>query len=96
MASVPLSTASSDDGYTSEEEYERLQQEWEESLQQLQLLASVVLLPFLGKYLGRKWSHWGQPSAFLSFAMTIDITIAYARYLRLGLGSAFFLGENRS
>jgi len=33
-----------------------MQQEWEESLQQLQMLCSIVLLPFLGKWLGRRTS----------------------------------------
>ena len=41
-----------------EEELEA-QREWEESLEQLQQLFSIVLLPYLGKWLGRRWSHWG-------------------------------------
>ncbi|KAF9022956.1 hypothetical protein BDZ89DRAFT_1162994 [Hymenopellis radicata] len=49
-----LSDASSYDS----DEYHLAQQEWEESLQQLQQLVSFVLLPVLGKYLGRKWSYW--------------------------------------
>ncbi|KDQ63514.1 hypothetical protein JAAARDRAFT_120068 [Jaapia argillacea MUCL 33604] len=71
------STTSSDDYYDSDDEYRLAQQEWEESIQQLQQLVSMVLLPFFGKWLGRRWSHW-----------------AFARYVRLGLGKAFFLGEN--
>ncbi|KAF9462126.1 hypothetical protein BDZ94DRAFT_750164 [Collybia nuda] len=60
---MPLSEASIDDlssniSYDSEEEYRLAQQEWEESLQQLQQLVSVVMLPFFGKWLGRRWSHW--------------------------------------
>lgn len=35
------------------------QQEWEESLEQLQQLVAIVFLPYLGKFLGRRWSHWG-------------------------------------
>ncbi|KAF4623786.1 hypothetical protein D9613_002085 [Agrocybe pediades] len=60
---MPSSTASLDDissnasSYDSEEEYRLAQQEWEESLHQLQQLVSVVLLPFFGKWLGRRWSH---------------------------------------
>lgn len=52
----------SDDGYDSEEEYLRAQQEWEESLAQLQQLASIVILPFVGRYFGRKMSYWGMCS----------------------------------
>ncbi|KAG8969959.1 hypothetical protein FRC03_012412 [Tulasnella sp. 419] len=32
--------------------------EWEESLQQLELVVSVFLIPALGKWLGRRWSIW--------------------------------------
>ncbi|KAL0951342.1 hypothetical protein HGRIS_008046 [Hohenbuehelia grisea] len=63
---MPLSDVSlddlhsnSEDSYDSEdEEYRLAQQEWEESLQQLQQLVAVVLLPYFGKWLGRQWSHW--------------------------------------
>jgi len=66
---MPRSDASLDDAssnassYDSEEEYRLAQEEWEESLQQLQQLFSVVLLPFVGKWLGRRWSYVG-PYAF--------------------------------
>lgn len=62
-----------------EEEYLLAQKEWEESLEQLQQLVGIVLLPFIGKWLGRRWSH-----------------TLYGRYLRLGLGSAFFFGEAKA
>jgi hypothetical protein len=51
-----LSTAAS--SYDSDEEYQLAQREWEESLGQLQQLFAV-LLPFFGKWLGRRWSHIG-------------------------------------
>ncbi|CAE6515623.1 unnamed protein product [Rhizoctonia solani] len=63
-SSTSVSPASSIDdvrseiSYDSEEEEQRLaQQEWDESVQQLQLLLTVVVFPFFGKWLGRKWSH---------------------------------------
>lgn len=40
------------------DDYQLAQQEWEESIHQLQQLFSIVLLPLLGKYLGRRWSYW--------------------------------------
>ncbi|PPQ64759.1 hypothetical protein CVT26_002703 [Gymnopilus dilepis] len=52
-----LDDLSSTDSYDSDEEYRLAQQEWEESLQQLQQLVAVVLLPYVGKWLGRRWSH---------------------------------------
>jgi hypothetical protein len=36
------------------------QQEWEESIEQLQRLLSFVLLPMAGKYFGRTFSYWGE------------------------------------
>ncbi|KAF8609655.1 hypothetical protein BDV93DRAFT_518434 [Ceratobasidium sp. AG-I] len=54
-----IDDARSDISYDSEEEEQRLaQQEWDESVQQLQLLLTVVVMPFFGKWLGRRWSHW--------------------------------------
>ncbi|GBE77872.1 Uncharacterized protein SCP_0107540 [Sparassis crispa] len=66
----------SDDSYDSDEEERMAEEEWNESLGQLQQLFALVLLPLLGKWLGRRWLHW-----------------AFARYVRLGLGTSFFLGE---
>lgn len=51
--------SSSISSYDSDEEYRLAQEEWEESLEQLKQLVSVVLLPFVGKWMGRRWSHWG-------------------------------------
>lgn len=33
--------------------------EWKESLQQLELLLSMVIVPYVGKYFGRKFAYWG-------------------------------------
>lgn len=41
------------------------QKEWEESLEQIQLLLTMVVVPFAGKYLGRKFAYWSTfPPAF--------------------------------
>lgn len=48
----------SDLSYDSDEDYRLAQQEWEESMQELQQLALVLLLPWVGKFLGRKTSYW--------------------------------------
>ena len=37
---------------------EHAQQEWEEGIEQLYTIASIILLPLLGKYFGRKFAHW--------------------------------------
>lgn len=33
--------------------------EWEETKEQVQQLFSLVLFPFVGKWLGKKFSFWG-------------------------------------
>ncbi|KAF8739356.1 hypothetical protein AX14_009924 [Amanita brunnescens Koide BX004] len=48
----------SDSSFDDDEEYRLAQQEWEESLMQLQQLCAAVLLPYFGKWLGRRWSYW--------------------------------------
>jgi hypothetical protein len=64
-ASLDLSSSSSEASYDSDEDLRLAQKEWEESLEQLQQLVSVVLLPFIGKWLGRRWSQWGASSMML-------------------------------
>ncbi|KAH6649748.1 hypothetical protein F5144DRAFT_597281 [Chaetomium tenue] len=34
------------------------QREWEASLEQLQLLLTMIVMPFAGKFLGRKFAYW--------------------------------------
>jgi hypothetical protein len=43
-----------------EEELSDAEREWNESLQQLELLLTMVLVPYLGKYFGRKCAYWGR------------------------------------
>ena len=60
MSSVASLDTSSADSYSDDEEERRIQQEWEDSIQQLHLLVSTLILPFFGKWLGRKTAHWGE------------------------------------
>jgi hypothetical protein len=86
-----LDGLSSDTSYDADEDYRLAQQEWEESLDQLHQLLSVVVMPFLGKWLGRRWSYWGQLSlCILLLLFLTSHSKAYARYLQLGLGRSFF------
>ena len=48
-------SSSEDSEYLAAVEAER---EWEENVRQLQLAVSVLILPTIGKWLGRKWSYW--------------------------------------
>lgn len=51
--STASSVASDDDGSDAE-------REWRESLQQLELLLTMVVVPYVGKYFGRKCAYWGE------------------------------------
>jgi hypothetical protein len=42
-----------------EEDDDLAEQEWQESLAQLALLFNLVLLPFAGKYFGRRFAYFG-------------------------------------
>jgi hypothetical protein len=57
LDSLPSSIASSDLG--SEEESDA-QREWEASLQQLELVLTMVIVPYVGKYFGRKFAYWSK------------------------------------
>jgi hypothetical protein len=63
--SLPSSIVSSD---LDSEEHSDAQKEWEASLQQLELLLTMVLVPMVGKYFGRKCAYWSE----LSFAKLLD------------------------
>ncbi|RVX67116.1 hypothetical protein B0A52_08359 [Exophiala mesophila] len=50
----------SDEVTISEDDYESdAEREWKESLQQLELLLTMVIVPYMGKYFGRKFAYWG-------------------------------------
>jgi hypothetical protein len=49
-----------DDEYDEDEESAMIQAEWEESMRQLEAVVSIVLIPFFGKWWGRKWAFWGE------------------------------------
>ncbi|KAF2840150.1 hypothetical protein M501DRAFT_1002441 [Patellaria atrata CBS 101060] len=55
--SLPSTDVSSD--VDSEEFRSDAEREWRESLQQLELVLTMVLVPYLGKYFGRKAAYWG-------------------------------------
>ena len=59
--SLPESEPDSDDLTLSdgEEEESDAEREWKESLQQLELLLTMVIVPYAGKYFGRKFAYWG-------------------------------------
>jgi Mitochondrial import 2 len=54
------STGSSTDEHEVDSDAER---EWRESLQQLELLLTIFVIPYVGKYFGRKAAYWGELGA---------------------------------
>jgi hypothetical protein len=50
--------STSTESFDSEEDDYDAQKEWEQSLEQLQLLLTMILVPFAGKYFGRKFAYW--------------------------------------
>ena len=61
MDSLPSTSATSTEVSPSEAEaYSDAEREWNESLQQLELLLTMVLVPYLGRYFGRKAAYWGK------------------------------------
>jgi hypothetical protein len=59
-ASEALSYPSSDASFDSEDHAALIQEEWEESLRQIESVISVILLPFFGKWYGRRVAFWGE------------------------------------
>jgi len=62
LDSLPSSEPDSDDDVTISEDYTTdsdAEREWKESMQQLELLLSLVIIPYMGKYFGRKFAFWG-------------------------------------
>ncbi|EGS18525.1 uncharacterized protein CTHT_0051280 [Thermochaetoides thermophila DSM 1495] len=58
---------SDDDEYKSD-----AQKEWEASLEQLQLLLSMTVMPFLGRFLGRKFAYWSW-ARFMEWKYGVEI-----------------------
>ncbi|KAL2353444.1 hypothetical protein BJ546DRAFT_982840 [Cryomyces antarcticus] len=45
--------------------------EWRESLQQLELLLTLVVAPYVGKYFGRRCAYWGEFFFLLFFFVVV-------------------------
>jgi hypothetical protein len=58
--SSDLSYPSSVSSYDSEDHAALIQEEWEESLRQIETVLSVIILPFFGKWYGRRVAFWGE------------------------------------
>lgn len=59
-----LSSVSDDDSDSDDDDDGDAEEEWQESLRQLELLISMVVVPFLGKWVGRRTAYWGMSSRY--------------------------------
>ncbi|KAH8153720.1 uncharacterized protein LAJ45_02533 [Morchella importuna] len=62
------SDSDSDGGYNDAEE------EWQESLRQLELLMGMVIVPFFGKWVGRRTAYWTW-AKFMTWKYPVDVVI---------------------
>ncbi|KAL2441503.1 hypothetical protein ABEF95_015195 [Exophiala dermatitidis] len=68
--------------YNGESDAER---EWKESLQQLELLLTMVIVPYMGKYFGRKFAYWGWKQ-FMEWKYPVEIVVTNKAVFR-GVGA---------
>jgi len=74
LDSLP-SEPDSDDVTISDDEFDSdADREWKESLQQLELMLSMVIVPYLGKYFGRKFAYWGWKQ-YMEWKYPVEIVI---------------------
>lgn len=55
----------SDSSFDSEDQSALIQEEWEESMRQIEAVLSVIILPFFGKWWGRRFAFWGKSPSFV-------------------------------
>lgn len=82
LDSLPDSADS--DSIDSDLEESDAEREWKESLEQLELLLTMVIVPYLGKYFGRKCAYWGEFSVEKKIASSKVAKIVRASTNRLG------------
>ena len=72
-------TAESDSISSEDGEESDAEKEWKESLQQLELLLTMVVVPYAGRYFGRKFAYWGN-----SLSVLEEMGFTDSMYYRLG------------
>ncbi|KAF1938544.1 hypothetical protein EJ02DRAFT_383563 [Clathrospora elynae] len=77
LPSSPTISSADGDEYVSDAE-----REWRESLQQLELLLTMVMVPYLGKYFGRKAAYWGW-AKFMEWNYPVEIVFTSKKTFNL-------------
>ncbi|KAF1834414.1 hypothetical protein BDW02DRAFT_550423 [Decorospora gaudefroyi] len=79
LPSSPTTSSANDD----DDEYlSDAEREWRESLQQMELLLTMVMVPYLGKYFGRKAAYWGW-AKFMEWKYPVEIVFTSPNTFRL-------------
>ncbi|TQW00677.1 hypothetical protein V2A60_001733 [Cordyceps javanica] len=65
-----LPSLSTDEIYSEDED--DAQAEWERSLDQVQMLLTMVLVPWMGKYFGRKFAYWSW-ARYMNWAHDVEV-----------------------
>ncbi|KAF7714236.1 Uncharacterized protein PECH_000046 [Penicillium ucsense] len=74
VASLPSVSTSDSDMETLSDDYSDAEAEWRESIEQLELMLTMVLVPFVGKYLGRRCAYWSW-TRFMQWKYPVEVTI---------------------
>ncbi|KAF7880721.1 uncharacterized protein EAF01_011990 [Botrytis porri] len=75
LDSLPSSVNSSDYASSDDGEESDAQKEWEASLQQLEMMLTMVIVPWCGKYFGRKFAYWSWAKYMTwKYPVTVEIT----------------------
>ncbi|KAK2612340.1 hypothetical protein QQS21_001604 [Conoideocrella luteorostrata] len=69
--SLPSTSTSTSTDIYSEDESDA-QAEWERSLEQLQLLLTMMIVPWMGKYFGRKFAYWSW-SRYMEWMHNVEV-----------------------
>lgn len=81
-----LPSISTDDIYS--EADSDAQAEWDRSLEQLQLILTMMIVPWMGKYFGRKFAYWSKDNPELSSRHHDNRSLlTYQPRLQLGQGT---------
>ncbi|KAI9881605.1 MAG: hypothetical protein M1830_000169 [Pleopsidium flavum] len=76
-----LPDSADSDSIDSEIEESDAEREWKESLEQLELLLTMVIVPYLGKYFGRKCAYWGW-AKFMEWKYPVEVVITNKKAFR--------------
>ncbi|KAJ5459760.1 uncharacterized protein N7458_001312 [Penicillium daleae] len=74
IASLPSESTTDSDLETLSDDYSDAEAEWRESIEQLELLLTMVLVPFVGKYLGRRCAYWSW-TRFMQWKYPVEIVV---------------------